>query len=247
MVELSKNVTLPIGFEFNQLAHKAHQHTALLIFARSVEEELKHKPFLSRKSLGILLHRHIKTVAKNSGMPVFYFDESKQQGDHFGTRFSNALQSIFKTGFDRLIVVGNDCPHLTAEHLHQASNALEKGAPVLGPTHDGGFYLMGLSKSQFEHQTFIQFSWNTKGLFQEVITHFQEKGHQCLTLKTFRDLDSIEAVRFIATTFIQDKTLRRCLRALQIQHSPLFETPKDFKQRFAHHKILNKGSPLILF
>ena len=112
------------------------QKTALLIFSRSIEEELRHKPFLAQKSLVNSLYKHTTDIAKQSGLDVIFYDESKQYGINFGSRFSNALENIFNSGYQNIIAIGNDCPQLKVDHILQAQKALLNNETIIGGTHD---------------------------------------------------------------------------------------------------------------
>lgn len=69
----------------------------------------------------------------------------EQRGDGFGARFDHALASAWKAlpRGARLLVIGADTPHLTPFSVRRAFRALDRDGAVLGPTEDGGFYLLG--------------------------------------------------------------------------------------------------------
>ena len=144
------------------------KNTAILIFANSAEKEAERKTFLSSDVFSALNHQTLKTVEK-SGIEYFHFSEKNQVGSSFGERFSNAIENIFNKGFKNVITIGNDTPHLKTKHLVDTVHQLEKNDLVLGPSKDGGFYLMGIKKEHFNKETFLKLPWQTSKL-QKCIT-----------------------------------------------------------------------------
>jgi glycosyltransferase A (GT-A) superfamily protein (DUF2064 family) len=86
----------------------------------------------------------------------------------FGDQLDRACRATFALGFDRILVIGNDCPALTTAHLIEAANRLETAPVVLGPDRRGGIYLLGLSRAAFERISLIRLPWQTSQLAQAV-------------------------------------------------------------------------------
>ncbi len=222
------------------------QNIALLVFARSAEEEVKHKPFLMKGALAKSLSRHTKRIATDSGLPILYFDETKQIGSDFGSRFSNALQNTYNQGYDSVIAIGNDCPHLEVNHINQAKKILENDGAVLGPTFDGGFYLIGISKKHFHYKTFLNYSWNTNTVFQEAYNSFLSIDCPCLTLQTLRDIDHFSELEKLSLYNICNEELRHIIIALTAKHIENYSIPYINNFSLLQAVPFNKGSPLPL-
>jgi len=131
---------------------QSRKHIAVLIFALSQEEEIKRKPFLRNTLLQQDLTSHTHNIVKKTGLDYYIYSEQEQVGTNFGERFTNAIKDIYNKGYDAIITLGNDTPNLNKTHLVQAIDTLQQGKSVIGPSFDGGFYLMGLQKKVFEHQ-----------------------------------------------------------------------------------------------
>lgn len=67
-----------------------------------------------------------------------------QQGADLGEKMHHALCQVLSRGYDRVVLTGADLPALTAGHLEAALAILEEKDLVLGPTSDGGYYLIGM-------------------------------------------------------------------------------------------------------
>lgn len=218
--------------------------TAILVFAHSSQEELKHKKISKGKLLfDTLTQNTIKTV-KETGVPFFHFTEKLQDGLSFGERFSNAIQSVFDLGYENIITVGNDSPHLTKSHLNNAVTALDGHKLVLGPSADGGFYLMGLRQKDFEKAAFEKLSWQTSEICQEVLELFSHNDTECSLLSPLFDIDTFWDVLAIAKD--ASGLSKRILKALRsiISINEKIEIPLFISAIGCYNRIpSNKGSP----
>ncbi len=80
-----------------------------------------------------------------------------QMGKNLGEKMLNAITLVLDRGYDFVVLTGSDLPLLTAEHLESGFIALGHGEVCLGPTGDGGYYLVGMKKPQpaiFEKQQY---------------------------------------------------------------------------------------------
>src|SRR5687768_12779189 len=69
-----------------------------------------------------------------------------QHGKDLGERMHNAFGTAFASGYEKVVIVGSDCPDLTGELIDEAFDALDHHDVVLGPAEDGGYYLLGIKK-----------------------------------------------------------------------------------------------------
>lgn len=65
-----------------------------------------------------------------------------QQGNGLGERMIRAMAELHQQ-YQRVLLIGSDCPALTAHHLKQGAAALMQSAAVIGPAEDGGYWLIG--------------------------------------------------------------------------------------------------------
>ncbi len=70
-----------------------------------------------------------------------------------------AFDRAFTDGFSKVVVIGTDCAAITSEILKQAFELLEKYPVVIGPSRDGGYYLLGMSN--FYPDLFEGKKWST--------------------------------------------------------------------------------------
>ena len=80
-----------------------------------------------------------------------------QEGEELGLRMHRAMERVLSLGYDRCVLTGADLPGMTAKHIESGFGALDAADAVLGPTPDGGYYLIGLKQpciALFQQQTY---------------------------------------------------------------------------------------------
>ena len=152
---------------------------ALLIFAKSTLLETNSKKIVvsdkENASIWNILNAKTLKIAQKSKLPYFIANESVQVGNSFGARISNSILNIFDKGFEKVIVIGNDCPELSAFHIKSVSEKLEKNDFVFGPDFKGGAYLLGISKNEFNVDDFEDFKWQSSSLFKDITSFYKQK------------------------------------------------------------------------
>ena len=218
--------------------------TAILFFAYSPEEELRKKPLWNGYSFLKDLNQNTIRQIEKSGVDYFHFSEKEQVGSNFGERFVYAIQAVFNKGYEHIITLGNDTPHLRTRHIVQAIDHLQEGEIVIGPSSDGGFYMLGLSRSQFEADLFIDLPWQTAKLRSALNQAFLTLNQKIYQLPVLMDLDSIIDIRrLVRRSFNIPISMLKYLLTINEHVSP---STKEVEQVFiqAYPSIhFNKGSP----
>lgn len=89
-----------------------------------------------------------------------------------------------------VLFLGTDCPDLAPSDLIDAAAALDRGSFVLGPAHDGGYWTLGMPRS--EPSLFSDMPWGTEDVFEVTRTRMKAAGIDPLLLATRHDLDRPE-------------------------------------------------------
>lgn len=225
----------------------SNHKTAILIFARSSKVETAHKSIHNGAALFDTLTNHVLETASKTQLPYFHFSEEKQIGNTFGERFINAVQTVFEKGYEQIITIGNDTPQLKAAHILEAKKQLNSNKSVLGPSADGGFYLMGLHKSQFDQNTFQQLAWQTSDLSKQLLALIDRENITVFKLPTLFDIDTQKDIKSIIsyTSLLSKRLLRALLNALDQQKNEYSSSLQEF-QSLATSIRHNKGSPQLL-
>ena len=217
------------------------------MFANSSREELLHKPMPKGELLFDALTQETINKVQKTGLPYFHVTENLQIGESFGERFSNAIQAVFDKGFEQIITIGNDTPQLRTKHLLETELALEAGKTVLGPSLDGGFYLMGIHRCNFESETFKRLPWQRFSLMQRISVLLHSSNASLYKLPTLGDLDNLIDVKRL-TSFIKTVSTRvlQALSLLVRLENGIADTFRDRCSAIYLHRSFNKGSPVQL-
>ncbi len=110
-----------------------------------------------------------------------------QQGTDLGERLKNACYhaSLY---YDKIIIIGSDCPFVSTELIEKALKALTQNPVVIGPTYDGGYYLIGMD--QFYPQLFNKIAWSTNQVFSQTLDNIKKASLVGSILQTFYDIDT---------------------------------------------------------
>ncbi|TCP28134.1 hypothetical protein EV195_101294 [Tenacibaculum skagerrakense] len=226
--------------------HHKNIHTAIVLFANSPEEELKQKNISGSKNLYEYFNEETLSKAKQTGLDVLLFSDVNQVGKNFGERFSNAIESIFKQGYDAVITIGNDTPDLKTEHLLIAKENLQHQILTLGPSMDGGSYLITLSKSTFNKEEFQELPWQSNFLFTALENYLTSKKHITKRIEVLKDIDETKDLFYFINRFRNTNLILR-----HLIFSILF-FPKEFIVEIFNiytptysSNTCNKGSPFL--
>lgn len=119
----------------------------------------------------------------------------EQEGKDLGQRLHNAFLDSWERGNHRTVIIGSDCPAINNQLIDQALVALDSNQLVLGPSTDGGYYLIGtLSDLPADTLTPLlqDIPWGTSGVFQETIN---KADNYCVTAKILEELQDIDTPR----------------------------------------------------
>ena len=94
-----------------------------------------------------------------------HFFKQVQAGSDLGERMKNALDVTFQDGYDKIVIIGTDCPDLNAGIIMNAFAYLNSHDVVIGPAEDGGYYLLGMK--QLYSELFENIIWSTNTVLNE--------------------------------------------------------------------------------
>lgn len=116
------------------------------------------------------------------------FQKFVQHGNDLGARMAEAFRMAFADGADRVVIIGSDCPELDGTLLNDAFSRLEHCDFVLGPTPDGGYYLLGMQT--FEPSVFEEIAWSTESVRAATLEKISLLGKTCALLPELSDVDT---------------------------------------------------------
>lgn len=121
-------------------------------------------------------------------LDYFKFEKRLQQGHDLGERMHNAVASGLAEGYRKVIIIGSDCIEITPQLIDRAFQELQNCECVLGPAHDGGYYLIGL-KGPIP-AVFTNKNWSSADVLLDTILDLQGSSNTYYLLPTLNDIDT---------------------------------------------------------
>jgi len=118
-----------------------------------------------------------------------------QKGEDLGERMKNGFIDAFAMNFKRVVLIGSDIPDLPLEFIEEAFTSLQEKDIVIGPSLDGGYYLIGFKDKNFSLRVFEGIPWSTKRVFEETMKILKQEGFTVHTLQHWRDIDTIDDLK----------------------------------------------------
>lgn len=115
-----------------------------------------------------------------------YFQKALQADGDLGVKMQHAMSTALKTS-NKAIIIGSDCAQLNSSLIVSAYEALDQHDVVIGPTYDGGYYLLGVKKVHKE--LFEDMTWSVESVFDETVRRITNKGLSYSTLDKLSDID----------------------------------------------------------
>ncbi|MBX3413218.1 MAG: TIGR04283 family arsenosugar biosynthesis glycosyltransferase [Pirellulales bacterium] len=110
-----------------------------------------------------------------------------QAGADLGARMAQASAAAFAEGATRIVIVGTDCPELSAERVAEAFRALDTQEVALGPAVDGGYYLIGLARPR--PALFAGIDWGTERVLEQTLAVARRHVLSVASLGPLADVD----------------------------------------------------------
>lgn len=117
------------------------------------------------------------------------FIKKLQHSGDLGQRIKNAFQDTL-TLHSKVIIIGSDCIELTSDMIQKAFTQLDHCDVVIGPTHDGGYYLLGIKS--FHEFLFTDIPWSSGLELKETFTRAVAMGLKTVLLPRLSDIDYYE-------------------------------------------------------
>ena len=121
------------------------------------------------------------------------FQKDLQEGDDLGKKMYHAIARASEAGYDKICLIGSDNMEITPEIIMEAYKRLDVADIVLGPSRDGGYYLVGMKKPYKE--IFNISRWSTSLVLDETISKAKELNLKYELLTELNDVDELEDIR----------------------------------------------------
>lgn len=112
-----------------------------------------------------------------------------QRGETFGERLIFAMEDLLEVGFASVCLIDSDSPTVPVRAFAEAVKALAlpNDCVVLGPSDDGGYYLIGLKKAH--RRIFEEIDWSTGRVLEQTLERAAELNLEVHLLPAWYDVD----------------------------------------------------------
>jgi hypothetical protein len=107
----------------------------------------------------------------------------------FGARLAAGMQAAFGGGRERVAIIGSDIPHMESVWLDDAFASLDDHDVALGPTHDGGYYLLALRSP--EPRLFDDIDWSSGRELEQTRSRASQLELRVKDVQRTFDIDNI--------------------------------------------------------
>ncbi len=127
-------------------------------------------------------------INKNDDWSDDIFEKAVQSGDDLGDRMMNAFAFILQN-HAKACIIGSDCPTLSVEILQAAFEDLNNHDFVVGPSTDGGYYLLGMNANIPPQYLFENMDWSTENVLPETLKRIKAQHKTVALLPELTDVD----------------------------------------------------------
>ena len=135
-----------------------------------------------------------------------------QRGNDLGTRQCGVFEDLFDAGYSTVLVIGSDLPTLPVQYIEDALSKVNDSLVVLGPSEDGGYYLMGLTAPR-KHapvpDLFTNIRWSTASALEDTIHAAERTGLTVSEVASWYDIDTVDGLSRLQEDLTTAKHIQR--------------------------------------
>jgi rSAM/selenodomain-associated transferase 1 len=163
----------------------------------------------SGEAMGIAVYTPVGSESLYADILPNDFSLLAQRGEGFGERLFFASKDILQLGFASVCLINSDSPTVPAEFFAEAIQILSQSGDrvVLGPSDDGGYYLIGLKK--LHRRIFEDIDWSTEKVLHQTIDRARERQLDVHLLPSWFDVDDSASLRRLCKSLPDSETSKR--------------------------------------
>ena len=152
---------------------------------------------------GVVSYTPVGDEALFEGLLPEGFSLVPQRGDGFGERLLASAEDLLGCGYGSVCLIDSDSPTVPVEAFEQAVEALRREGDriVLGPSDDGGYYLIGLKRAHAE--VFAGITWSTAAVYAETVAAAKAAGIEVVELPVWYDVDDGATLEILRAELLQ--------------------------------------------
>jgi rSAM/selenodomain-associated transferase 1 len=115
-----------------------------------------------------------------------------QEGEDLGERQISSIEKMFDLGYDKVFVISADSPDVPTEHIRLAQEILDETDAVIGPSSDGGYYLLGVRKDCPLKELMEGVVWGSRTVTERIVKNSTLVGASIGIAPVWFDIDTVE-------------------------------------------------------
>jgi hypothetical protein len=157
------------------------------------------------RAAGVISYTPVGDEALFDNLLPSSFSLIPQRGGDFGERLLATAEDLLACGYGSACLIDSDSPTVPAAAFQQAVIELQKKGDrvVIGPAHDGGYYLIGLKRAHPE--LFANIHWSTSTVFAETLTAAKSANIEAIILPLWYDVDDAATLAILNAELLQNK------------------------------------------
>jgi rSAM/selenodomain-associated transferase 1 len=174
-----------------RLAASIGAAAALAIYTRLAEATVREALALAAEGVQVRVHYtpadaepHVRAWLGDGPLLL------RQSDGDLGRRMRDAFDRAFADGHRQVLIIGSDLPEMSAGLLRRAFEQLDAHLAVIGPAHDGGYYLLGMTR--LIDGVFDGIAWSTPEVLDATLARLRAAGVNAAILPTLRDVDEVD-------------------------------------------------------
>lgn len=147
-----------------------------------------------------LLHRSMNTATSGNWSCFLFltgqgdldasgFEVVAQLEGNLGEKMSHVFKTCFQKGFQKVVLIGSDIDGLEVRQLEEAFHALDTDDLVIGPTYDGGYYLIGMNNFA---DLFSDIEWSTSNVLFDSLQRAERLNKSVKLIEKLNDIDTFQ-------------------------------------------------------
>jgi uncharacterized protein len=176
-----------LGKVKTRLAKTIGEYNALKIYQYLLDHTMEITYELDRFDKFVYYNEFIPTKDE---WPNVKYQKELQEGANLGEKMSNAFKKVFAEDYRKVVLMMPDCPKMTDTMIEKAFKVLDTHDFVLGPTNDGGYYLIGMKV--YSPQIFENMEYSTDHVLSDTIARIEGISKTYFKLPALVDVDQEE-------------------------------------------------------
>ena len=178
-------------FNIINLIKASHFHQTCILYFSTGNSSSKSFSLKKKKTIAVQKLLFNKTLLEIRKTKIsFLISDGINKEASFAEKIDSAINEAFLRGFKKIILVGDDTPQLSANQLLKAALRLENNKLSVGPSTDGGAYLISFTQHHFKEGVLKDLAWQTDQFYENLLLNISHQKLAFTRLSEFSDLDT---------------------------------------------------------